>query len=150
MRRSALAAALAAALLIAPVAFAAGSLTVRGDLHVTGTTTLDQVLTVGGPAFVRSVQANTSSEISNFGTLFASQAMADRLTINAGGYGLDWIDGTTTTSTSLTRIVAGAFGSPPTVDLPASSLLITRLPDGTAELWFKTGPLATDWVRLTP
>ena len=36
------------------------------------------------------------------------------------------------------------------VDLESGSLLLRRVSPSIGELWFKTGPLATDWVRIAP
>ena len=36
------------------------------------------------------------------------------------------------------------------VDLDTGSLLLRRVDSAHGELWFKTGPLATDWVRIAP
>lgn len=36
------------------------------------------------------------------------------------------------------------------VGLPAGSLYLRRMDANTGQLWFKTGPNATDWVKISP
>ncbi len=62
---------------------------------------------------------------------------ANQVEFPAGAAGVDWLNGS---GVMATRIIAGTFVTPLTITAPASTLLIDRLPDGTAQLWFQTAP----------
>ena len=138
--------ALFASLLVAPTAYAVGkNLHVTGDLTVDGSAAVAGNTSVGGDVFARSIQAQGPT-ISNLSLAYAVQLTTTRLSVADGGFGFEWLDQNATA----TRIIAGQFADPALIPVPTSTLLLRRMGDGTAELWFKVGPLATDWLRIAP